>query len=115
MHCPEARLQANRTLIFPAMLTPLTRDSPTHLTWDSPSLNWDSTLPGPPAPKPKKKPFHRKPKPNPEPTPPPHIMSTFQYNPTPKSTGGFTTRAAKGDLVSIESRRTEAVDFHWEK
>jgi Domain of unknown function (DUF4469) with IG-like fold len=84
------------------MPTALTWDSPAPITWDGTSLTWDAAAPGPPPPKPKKKPFHRKPKPNPEPTPPPTPMSTFKYNPAPKSTGGFTTRAALGDGVTQE-------------
>ena len=82
------------------MPTPLTWDSPAGLTFDMPGLTWDMQQPDPPPPKPKKKPFHRSPKPNHTPTPPPDLMSTFQYNPAPKSTGGFTTRAALGDAVT---------------
>ena len=89
------------------MPTPLTWDSPAGLSYDIPGLTWDMQAPNPPVPKPKKKPFRRSPKPTHTPTPPPHIMSTFQYNPAPKSTGGFTTRAALGDAVTQEFITTE--------
>lgn len=84
------------------MPTPLTWDSPAGLTYDMPGLTWDMQAPDPPASKPKKKPFRRSPKPNTTPTPPPTHMSTFTYNPAPKSSGGFTTRAAMGDAVTQE-------------
>lgn len=84
------------------MPTPLTWDSPAGLAYDMPGLTWDSTSPDPPPPKPKKKPFHRQSKPNNTPSPTPTNMSTFKYNAAPKSTGGFTTRAALGDAVTQE-------------
>ncbi len=76
--------------------TPQTWDSPS-LTWDQPGgATWDSTVSA--APKPKKKPFRRKAKPqNPQPPTPNNIMSTFKYNVAPLSSGGFTTRAVRGN------------------
>lgn len=82
-------------------------------TWDDPNLRWGDPAyylepgdpgfvpygPPPPAPKPKKKkPFRRapRPEPQPEPTTTP-TMSTFKYNVAPKSSGGFTTRAVRGN------------------
>ena len=85
------------------MPTPLTWDSPAGLTYDMPGLTWDMQAPDPPPPKPKKT-FRRSPNANPPPTPPAtHPMSTFTYHPAPKSSGGFTTRAALGDAVTTDS------------
>lgn len=80
-------------------MTPQTWDSP-GATWDSPGATWDAA-PAPAPPKPKKKPFHHAPKPaNTEPPITNNTMPTFQYNVAPKTGGGFTTRAVKGDPVS---------------
>ncbi|MBL9133996.1 MAG: DUF4469 domain-containing protein [Verrucomicrobiaceae bacterium] len=84
------------------MPTPLTWDSPAGLTYDMPGLTWDMQAPDPPPPKPKKT-FRRSPNANPPPTPTAtHPMSTFTYHPAPKSSGGFTTRAALGDAVTTD-------------
>ncbi|MBL9114084.1 MAG: hypothetical protein JNJ83_03685, partial [Verrucomicrobiaceae bacterium] len=85
---------------------PFTWNDP-NLRWGNPSVYLEPGDPGfvpyptpvvPPAPK-KKKPFRRaKKSPAPTPTPSPtHTMPTFKYNVAPKSTGGFTTRAVRGN------------------
>lgn len=67
------------------------------LLWDTPSAAWDGGAPQPPV-KPKKKPFRRAPKPENQPEPiPTNTMPTFKYNVAPKSSGGFTTRAVRGN------------------
>lgn len=78
--------------------TPRAWDSPS-LSWDQPGgATWDSDFPEPPKPKPKKKPFRRKAKPQNTPPPTPTTtMSTFKYNVAPLSSGGFYTRAVRGN------------------
>lgn len=80
-------------------MTPQAWDSP-GAVWDAPGAFWDPS-PAPAPPKPKKKPFYHAPKSNAnQPTPSSPTMPTFKYNVAPKTGGGFTTRAVKGDPVS---------------
>lgn len=103
--------------------------------WDDPSLRYDdvnfywgdpsyvlepgdpgyqppTVTPPPAAPPPKKKPFRRKTAALEKPTEPNStnqtIMSTFQYNIAPLSSGGFTTRAVRGEAVA-EATLTQAI------
>lgn len=77
--------------------TPQRWDSPA-FTWDAPGLTWDSAASA--ARKSKKKPFRRKAKSHSQlPPTPSTTMPTFKYNVAPLSAGGFTTRAARGNLA----------------
>lgn len=91
--------------INPATGTPFTWDDP-NLRWGDPSYYLEPGDPGyvpygpapSPPPKPKKKPFRRKVAVKPvKPTSTYRQMNTFQYNVSPKSTGGYRAVPVLGD------------------